>query len=43
MCEKRAAPIEALIDPAASFGYRPVAVLPGMNKNTVQRIFRLKG
>ncbi|MGN0931443.1 MAG: IS3 family transposase, partial [Falsigemmobacter intermedius] len=38
-----AAPIKKLIDEEPSFGYRTVAWLLGMNKNTVQRIFRLKG
>ena len=35
--------IKALIEEAPSFGYRTVAGLLGMNKNTVQRIFQLKG
>lgn len=38
-----AAPIKKMIDEEPSFGYRTVAWLLGMNKNTVQRIFRLKG
>lgn len=38
-----AAPIKALIEEEPSFGYRTVAGLLGMNKNTVQRIFQLKG
>ena len=38
-----AAPIKAMIEEEPSFGYRTVAGLLGMNKNTVQRIFRLKG
>lgn len=36
-------PIKALIEQEPSFGYRTVASLLGMNKNTVQRIFQLKG
>lgn len=35
--------IKALIEKEPSFGYRTVAGLLGMNKNTVQRIFQLKG
>ena len=38
-----AAPIKAMIEESPSFGYRTVAHLLGMNKNTVQRIFQLKG
>lgn len=38
-----AAPIKAMIEEDPSFGYRTVAGLLGMNKNTVQRIFQLKG
>ena len=38
-----AGPIKALIEEEPSFGYRTVAGLLGMNKNTVQRIFQLKG
>ncbi|PJJ96257.1 transposase [Lysobacteraceae bacterium NML03-0222] len=38
-----AKPIKALIEAEPSFGYRTVAGLLGMNKNTVQRIFQLKG
>jgi len=38
-----AQPIKASIEAAPSFGYRTVAGLLGMNKNTVQRIFQLKG
>lgn len=38
-----AAPIKAMIEESLSFGYRTVAYLLGMNKNTVQRIFQLKG
>lgn len=36
-------PIKALIEAEPSFGYRTVAGLLAMNKNTVQRIFQLKG
>jgi len=38
-----AEPIKALIEEEPSFGYRTVANLLGFNKNTVQRIFKLKG
>jgi putative transposase len=38
-----AAPIKEMIEAEPSFGYRTVAALLGMNKNTVQRIFQLKG
>jgi putative transposase len=38
-----AEPIKALIEAEPSFGYRTVAGLLGMNRNTVQRIFQLKG
>lgn len=41
--EALAAPIKALIEEQPSFGYRTVAGLLGMNKNTVQRIFQLQG
>lgn len=41
--EELAAPIKALIAEEPAFGYRTVAGLLGMNKNTVQRIFQLKG
>ena len=34
-----AEPIKAMIEAEPSFGYRKVAGLLGMNKNTVQRIF----
>ena len=37
-----AEPIKA-IEQEPSFGYRTVAWLPGFNKNTVQRVFQLKG
>lgn len=36
-------PIKKMIEEQPSFGYRTVAWLLGFNKNTVQRIFRLKG
>ena len=38
-----AAPIKAMIEEEPSFGYRTVAGLLSMNKNTVQRIFQIKG
>jgi len=38
-----AEPIKALIEAEPSFGYRTVAGLLALNKNTVQRIFQLKG
>lgn len=38
-----AEPVKVLIEAAPSFGYRTVAGLLVMNKNTVQRIFQLKG
>lgn len=38
-----AEPIKALIEQDPSYGYRTVAGLLAMNKNTVQRIFQLKG
>lgn len=41
--EALAAPIKAMIEKDPSFGYRTVAGLLSMNKNTVQRIFQLKG
>jgi putative transposase len=37
------APVKALIEQEPAFGYRTVAGLLGLNKNTVQRIFQLKG
>ena len=37
------APIKAMIEENPSFGYRTVAHLLEFNKNTVQRIFQLKG
>ena len=36
-------PIKVLIEEEPSFGYRTVAGLLGMNKNTVQRIFQIRG
>jgi putative transposase len=36
-------PVKALIEEEPSFGYRTVAGLLDFNKNTVQRIFQLKG
>ena len=41
--EQLVLPIKALIEEEPSFGYRTVANLLGFNKNTVQRIFKLKG
>ena len=38
-----AEPIKAMIEEEPSFGYRTVASLLDMNKNTVQRIFQIKG
>jgi len=38
-----AGPIKEMIEAEPSFGYRTVAGLLGMDKNTVQRIFQLKG
>lgn len=38
-----AEPIKTMIEESPSFGYRTVAHLLGFNKNTVQRIFQLKG
>lgn len=40
---KWAEPIKAMIEENPSFGYRTVAHLLDFNKNTVQRIFQLKG
>lgn len=37
------APIKEMIEENPSFGYRTVAYLLGFNKNTVQRIFQIKG
>jgi putative transposase len=41
--EQLVKPIKAMIEENPSFGYRTVAHLLGMNKNTLQRIFHLKG
>jgi putative transposase len=38
-----AEPIKAMIEAQPSYGYRTVAHLLGFNKNTVQRVFQLKG
>ncbi|HBP30905.1 MAG TPA: IS3 family transposase [Advenella kashmirensis] len=38
-----AEPIKAMIEESPSFGYRTVAGLLGSNKNTVQRIYQIKG
>ncbi|XUP36311.1 IS3 family transposase (plasmid) [Xanthomonas axonopodis pv. vasculorum] len=38
-----AEPIKKMIEAEPSFDYRTVAALLGMNKNTVRRIFQLKG
>ena len=38
-----AEPIKALIEDNPSFGYRTVAHLLGFNKNTVQRVFQIRG
>lgn len=38
-----AAPIKAMLEQDPSYGYRTVAGLLAMNKNTVQRIFQLRG
>ena len=37
------APIKSMIEENPSFGYRTVAHLPGFNRNTVQRVFQIKG
>ena len=36
-------PIKAMIEQEPSFGYRTVAGLLNFNKNTVQRIFQIRG
>ena len=36
-------PIKTMIDQDPSFGYRTVANLLNFNKNTVQRIFQIRG
>lgn len=41
--EKFLNPIRDMIEQEPSFGYRTVAHLLGFNKNTVQRVFQLKG
>lgn len=41
--DRFAEPIKALITEEPSFGYRTVAALLDFNKNTVQRIFQIKG
>ncbi len=38
-----AEPIKAMIEKEPSFGYRTVAWLLGFNKDTVQRVFQIKG
>ncbi len=41
--EDLATPVKQLIEEEPWFGYHTVAWLPGMNKNTIQRLFQLKG
>jgi len=41
--ERFVVPIKQMIEEEPSFGYRTVANLLGFNKNTVQRVFQLKG
>ena len=41
--EHLAEPVKKMIEENPSFGYRTVASLLSMNKNTVQRIFQIKG
>ena len=41
--ERLVEPVKAMIEENPSFGYRTVAGLLGMNRNTVQRIFQIKG
>lgn len=41
--ERFVGPIKAMIEENPAFGYRTVAWLLGFNKNTVQRVFQLKG
>ena len=41
--DRFAVPIKARIEENPSFGYRTVAWLLGFNKNTVQRVFQIKG
>ncbi len=41
--ERYVVPIKQMIEEEPSFGYRTVANLLGFNKNTVQRVFEVKG
>jgi len=41
--ERFETPIKAMIEQEPSFGYRTVAYLLGLNKNTVQRVFQIRG
>jgi len=41
--ERFESPIKAMIEQEPSFGYRTVASLLGFNKNTVQRVFQIRG
>ena len=41
--DRFAVPFKAMIEENPSFGYRTVAWLLGFNKNTVQRVFQIKG
>jgi len=41
--ERFETPIKVMIEQEPSFGYRTVANLLGFNKNTVQRIFQIRG
>jgi len=41
--EQFESPIKAMIEQEPSFGYRTVASLLGFNKNTVQRVFQIRG
>lgn len=41
--DRYVAPIKAMIEESPSIGYRTAAHLHEFNKNTVQRIFQLKG
>ena len=43
LLDRLVTPIKAMIEENSSFGYRTVAHLLGMNKNTVQRVFQCKG
>jgi len=40
--ERFVTPIKAMIEENPSFGYRTVAHLLGMNKNTMQRVFQCR-